>query len=346
MRRWRPSPIRSTPFTDAAGREQDDAGVAEPARLEPRQLVGQLERRLGRGQHRVDALPRLQVALGERGLGVRGQCIGEGLDVARRHRQPRGDAMAAVALQVLAAGGEAGVQVVGRDAAARALALVPVARRSAPPPGRSARRGARRRCRRRPRASPATRARTPRRFRHSVAAGLELVERRRAGSRPRRSGARGSAPPGGSRAPRARPSSVVRSSSSASPGWHRRPAALMRGASRKPTSDAPIRARSTRAAAMSARRPGRVVRASRRRPARTSPRFSSTSGTTSAIVASATRSRCSSSAAGSRPAWAKSAWASLKTTPVPDSSRERILGRAACTRAGRRAARRRGGGGR
>ena len=87
----------------------------------------------------------------------------------------------------------------------------------------------------------------------------------------------------------------------------------MRGASRKPTEADSIAAGSTRAERMRARRPGRRVRASARRPAIASERFSSRSGTTSAIVASATRSRCGVTST-------PSACASLQTTPVPHSS--------------------------
>ncbi len=50
-----------------------------------------------------------------------------------------------------------------------------------------------------------------------------------------------------------------------------------------------------------ARSPGRVVDSRRRRPRTASVRFSPSSGTTSAIVASATRSSSASSSAGSRP---------------------------------------------
>ena len=68
---------------------------------------------------------------------------------------------------------------------------------------------------------------------------------------------------------------------------------------------------------MSARRPGFWVRASPRRPVVASARFSSTSGTTSAIVASATRSAWRATAGCSGP---RSAWASFATTPVPQRS--------------------------
>ena len=59
--------------------------------------------------------------------------------------------------------------------------------------------------------------------------------------------------------------------------------------------------------------PGFCVRASARSPARAKARFSSTSGTTSAIVASPIRSACSSIET-------PSACASFATTPVPQSS--------------------------
>ena len=64
-------------------------------------------------------------------------------------------------------------------------------------------------------------------------------------------------------------------------------------ARREPEPDGPgvDRRRVDAGARMSARRPGFAVRASARSPAIASDRFSSTSGTTSAIVASATRSR-------------------------------------------------------
>ena len=71
---------------------------------------------------------------------------------------------------------------------------------------------------------------------------------------------------------------------------------------------------------ISARRPGLRVPASARSPSRTSRRFSPTSGTTSATVASATRSRSSSAARGSCPAAPSSACASLNATAVAHSS--------------------------
>ena len=103
-------------------------------------------------------------------------------------------------------------------------------------------------------------------------------------------------------------SSSVRRSSSAARGWPSLPAALRRGARRNPTAPASTLAGSTPAARMSARRPGFAVRASARSPAIAKERFSSTSGTTSAIVASATRSRCRLGTSESTP---KSAWPSL-----------------------------------
>ena len=70
-----------------------------------------------------------------------------------------------------------------------------------------------------------------------------------------------------------------------------RPAALIRGAKRKPIVFSSISAGSTCATRISARSPGRCVRAKATRPSRTRRRFSRISGTQSATVASATRSR-------------------------------------------------------
>ena len=114
----------------------------------------------------------------------------------------------------------------------------------------------------------------------------------RAGSAPRRPAARDSAPRARRRAPAPRRRPSVSTSSSATSGRPSRPAALIRGASRKPT-DAGVDGCRIDAArsACSACSPGRRVHASARSPAAASARFSSTSGTTSAMVASATRSR-------------------------------------------------------
>ncbi len=92
---------------------------------------------------------------------------------------------------------------------------------------------------------------------------------------PRRPAARGSAPRASFASRRASSASSVSSSSSAARGWPRRPAALMRGPSRKPHAPASTVAGSTPAARMSACRPGFCVRASARSPAIASARFSS-----------------------------------------------------------------------
>ena len=111
------------------------------------------------------------------------------------------------------------------------------------------------------------------------------------GSGPRPPGARGSAPRARRRAGAPRSASSVRTSSSATSGRPRRPAALIRGASRKPMAPASTAAGSTRAL-LHQRLQARTSReASVWRPAAASARFSSRSGTTSAIVARATRSR-------------------------------------------------------
>jgi len=86
------------------------------------------------------------------------------------------------------------------------------------------------------------------------------------------------------------PASSRSSASCASP---RRPAAFSRGVSRNAASCAVMRPPSSSARAASAASPGRWRNERRCRPAATRMRFSSTSGTTSAIVPSATRSRSS-----------------------------------------------------
>ena len=136
------------------------------------------------------------------------------------------------------------------------------------------------------------------------------------------------------------------SSSSAASARYRRPAALMRGASAKPSVCSVTLCGSTAVTRSSARRPGREVPAIARSPCLTSARFSPTSGTRSATVASATRSSSRSSSAGSRPAAAVERLGEL----VGDAGRAQ-LGRVAarptgCTTGQRGQLPRRGGGGR
>ena len=99
----------------------------------------------------------------------------------------------------------------------------------------------------------------------------------------------------------------------------------MRGASRNPTLPASTAAGSTRAIFISARSPSFCVRASVRSPAIASDRFSPTSGTTSAIVASATRSRWRRSTSDSAP---EQSLAELVDDAGAAQVLERIVGRA------------------
>ena len=96
---------------------------------------------------------------------------------------------------------------------------------------------------------------------------LDLLRSPRARCGPRPPAARGSAPRARSRAGVPSSGSSVSSSSSAARGCPRRPAALMRGPSRKPTAPASTVAGSTPATRISACSPGFCVRASARRPA-------------------------------------------------------------------------------
>ncbi len=103
----------------------------------------------------------------------------------------------------------------------------------------------------------------------------------------------------------ARASSLVMRSSSAASARRRRPAAFIRGPSRKPTARSSTSPGSSAAMRISARSPGRSVRASACSPSRASRRFSPRSGTRSHTVARPTRSRSALSrrrvAPGARP---------------------------------------------
>ena len=83
-------------------------------------------------------------------------------------------------------------------------------------------------------------------------------------------------------------------------------------------------------AATSARSPGHRLSARSRRPWRTRIRFSPTSGTTSATVASATRSSRWYGRLGGRPSAGTSACTSLKAMPVPQSARAPDVSSARC----------------
>ena len=132
------------------------------------------------------------------------------------------------------------------------------------------------------------------------------------------------------------------SSSNASRAWPRRPTALRRGASRNPTASQSTLSESSRDAWISAARPGRRVRANWFSPCRTITRFSSSSGTTSAIEPSAARPSISISVSRhsgvtfSEPACSvHRRHASLYATPAPHSSPNGYdeSGRRGCTTA-------------
>ncbi len=118
----------------------------------------------------------------------------------------------------------------------------------------------------------------------------------------------------------ARSESSVSISSRAASARCRRPAALIRGPSRKPADWASTPPGSRSATAISARSPALRVAATAAIPWRAIRRFSSRSGTMSHTVARPARSKSSSALAGSRPAAAYSAAESLSTTPAAHSS--------------------------
>ena len=80
------------------------------------------------GNDRVDPRHGRQVFVGELAVGVRGKRRGERFELVGPDREPGGGAVAAEALEVGGAGGEAGVQVEGRHRPARALPAVALAR--------------------------------------------------------------------------------------------------------------------------------------------------------------------------------------------------------------------------
>ena len=109
--------------------------------------------------------------------------------------------------------------------------------------------------------------------------------------------------------------SSVRSKLSASLAGPRRPAALMRGPMRKPMSETRTGVE-TPATSRSAASPAQRVRSMRFNPCETKIRFSPTSGTMSATVASATKSRKSRKSSPSTGDAFTNACAILKTTPA------------------------------
>ena len=115
--------------------------------------------------------------------------------------------------------------------------------------------------------------------------------------------------------------SALPSSSSAMDASSRRPAALSLGPRRKPTVPASAAPGRPPATSSSAASPGRGALRSRPRPIVVSTRFSSTRGTTSAMVPTATRSvygrRASGRSTSGSPGSSRSACASLKATPTP-----------------------------
>ena len=259
-------------------------------------------------------------------------------------RQARGGTVAAEALEVTGARGEGAVQV------ERPRSTVPSpssSRRGAGDEddraGGTARRGARRRSRSRLRASP----RSTRRSR-AVAASARAARRRpRSASRRIRSSTAWRSRFSSSRTSaqrRASSGSSVSTSSSATSGRPSRPAALIRGARRKPTGAGVDGCRIDVCAPHERLKPRtRASRASARSPAVASARFSSTSGTTSAIVASATRSRFRRIAGWSKP---RSACAELVARRLFRTARGTDSSMGASRRSGSREARLRVGGGR
>ena len=272
-----------------AGREQGDVRDCRARRARAAELRAEAQgQRDVRGTTASTRVTRAQVVLAEYAGGVRGNAaanasIRSGGSTGRPRRGARRSAPGARRMP------QSTVQVERGDRAARSLPFLARAARSGRPAGDSAPPGARRRSRSRPRATPRRRGRRPagcasppatprpgrsRRGRSvldPLSLAVQLLEPS-ASDEPPASGRR-------SAGARARP-----------PGCPRRPAALIRGASRKPTAPESTTAGSTRAAAHERAAAPVSGRGEARSPAIASARFSSTSGTTSAMVASETMS--------------------------------------------------------
>ena len=101
------------------GHEQGGLGIADAERAQALELVGEAQPEDAAGYDGIHPLDRDQVVGRQRAACVCGKGATEGLDGGRVELDPCRHAVSAVAAQVLGAGGEPGVQVVGRDAPAR-----------------------------------------------------------------------------------------------------------------------------------------------------------------------------------------------------------------------------------
>src|SRR5579862_2602121 len=90
----------------AAVDQERDAGVAEPERCEPRELLAQWQPELAACDGRVDRRARMEILVGEDRVGMCREVGRERLDVLGPDRQPRRRTMAAEALEVPGARGE------------------------------------------------------------------------------------------------------------------------------------------------------------------------------------------------------------------------------------------------
>ena len=110
------------------GHEDARRGIADAVRLEPRELLRQGERQLANAGDRVDVHALLEIGVGEHGVDVALEGVGERRDLVCRDRQPRRRAVPSEALEHGRARREARVQVERRDRATRARSLIAVER--------------------------------------------------------------------------------------------------------------------------------------------------------------------------------------------------------------------------
>ena len=261
-----PLPHRPHVAHPRRGHQQAHAGVAHPERRQPLELLGDVVPEALAAHHRVDRLGADQVALAERRARVGDEGVAEVLDAAGLDLQAGRGAMAPVARA--GAPRRHPARPAGRSPGCCAPSPCPGPRRrsrSGRPAPSGAQPGARRRSPPRPDASPPRRAPAPapRRARR----GARRAPARRRSSTSRSVSRRSRLARSSSAAiAAARSSSAVSISSTPASARYRRPAALIRGPSRKARSPSSRRSGRTPAAAHSARSPGRRRLARHREP--------------------------------------------------------------------------------
>src|ERR1700733_12958701 len=119
-------PHRARVMQAGAGHEQPGAWIADPARLETLELLGQVEAELTAGGDRVDSFARDEQLVGQDFDGVALESLAKRLETIAPDGHARRRAVTSVALEVLGAGVQRGQQIEPRNAAGRARAFLSV----------------------------------------------------------------------------------------------------------------------------------------------------------------------------------------------------------------------------